>query len=153
MATPTATQPDPAAGKAIVLYDGMCPLCQRSVRLLKRLDWFGTLHFQDARDTDHLPPCEPPLEPERLLEQMHLVTPDRKQAHAGYAAVRWMAWRIPLLWPLAPLLSVPGVPQLGDQVYRWVARNRFHLVPCHGGVCRVPIGGKGNESQVVAPNR
>ncbi|HJZ58779.1 MAG TPA: DUF393 domain-containing protein [Gemmataceae bacterium] len=138
MATASATKRDPTAGKAVVLYDGMCPLCQRSVRLLKRLDWLGMLHFQDARDTAHLPPCEQPLEPARLLEQMHLVTPDRKHAHAGYAAVRWMSWRLPLLWPVAPLLYLPGMPRLGDRLYRWVARNRFNLVPCHDGVCRVP---------------
>ena len=28
-----------ATGKAVVLYDGECPLCQRSVAILKRLDF------------------------------------------------------------------------------------------------------------------
>jgi hypothetical protein len=46
-----------------------------------------------------------------------------------------MAWRLPLLWILAPFLYVPGVPTLGQAAYLWVARNRFRLVPCHGGVC------------------
>jgi hypothetical protein len=30
------------------------------------------------------------------------------------------------------------MPGLGQRVYLWVARNRFHLVPCHDGVCSIP---------------
>ena len=33
-----------------VLYDGQCPLCLKSVGLLKRLDWFGRLTYVNARD-------------------------------------------------------------------------------------------------------
>lgn len=145
--TPTAvpetprTTTSPADGKAVVLYDGACPLCQRSVRILKRLDWLKKLHFQDARDTKHLPPSEVPLVPRRLLEEMHVVTPDRKQVYAGFKAFRWMAWRLPLTVLFAPFLYIPGVPWVGNKVYLWVARNRFKLVPCKDGVCSIP-GGK-----------
>ena len=123
--------------KAVVLYDGMCPFCRRGVRILKRLDWLGRLRYQDARDTTHLPAGAVPLEPRRLLEEMHVVTPDRKRAHAGYRAFRWMAWRLPPLWPVAPLMYVPGMLWLGNRVYLWVARHRFDLVPCEGGVCQL----------------
>ena len=40
-------------GKAVVLFDGDCAFCQRSVRILKGLDWFHRLAFQNARDTAH----------------------------------------------------------------------------------------------------
>jgi predicted DCC family thiol-disulfide oxidoreductase YuxK len=122
--------------KAIVLYDGMCPFCRRSVRILKALDWLGRLRYQDARDTAHLPACDAPLDPKRLLEEMHVVTPDRKRTHAGYRAFRWLAWRLPPLWPIAPLMSIPGMLWLGNRAYLWVARHRFDLVPCEG-VCRL----------------
>ena len=62
---------------------------------------------------------------------MHLLTPDGKRLYHGFGAFRWMAWRLPLCWPIAPLLYVPGVPWLGQRIYLWIARNRFHLVPCH----------------------
>jgi len=129
---------DPAAGKAVVLYDGQCPLCRQSVRWLRRLDWLDQFHFQDCRDTAHLPPSEVPLDPQRLLEQMHLVTPGRKRAFVGYRAFRWMAWRMPLTFWFAPLLYLPGVPWLGNRAYLWVAKNRYHLVPCKDGVCTLP---------------
>lgn len=137
--TPTPATADPARGKGIVLYDGMCPLCQRGVRILKRLDWLKRLHFQDCRDTAHLPPCAEPLEPKKLLEQMHLVTPDRTRAPAGFRAFRWMAWRLPLALPIAPLMYVPGVPWLGNKAYLWLAKKRYDLVPCKDGVCQVQL--------------
>ena len=123
--------------RAIVLFDGLCPLCQRASRLLTRLDGRGTLHFQDARDTANLPAADPPLDPPRLLEEMHLVTPGGR-VYAGYRAFRWLAWRLPVLWPVAPLLTLPGVPWLGNRLYLWVARRRYRLAPCHHGVCQLP---------------
>jgi predicted DCC family thiol-disulfide oxidoreductase YuxK len=127
----------PPDGRAVVLYDGACAFCRRSVRLLGRLDWRHRLRFQSARDVDHLPPTATPLDPRRLLEELHVVTPDGKRVSAGFRAFRWLAWRLPLTLPLAPLLYVPGVPWVGAKVYRWVARNRFALVPCAGGACRL----------------
>jgi predicted DCC family thiol-disulfide oxidoreductase YuxK len=122
--------------KALVLYDGQCPLCQRSVRLLRRLDWMGRLDYLDARKPETVPAGTPPLDSARLLEEMHVVTPARRVLH-GFAALRWLAWRLPLLWLLAPFLYIPGVPWLGQKLYLWVARNRLHLVPCHGA-CKLP---------------
>lgn len=125
------------APRAAVLYDGECPFCCKSVELLKRLDWFGTLRYQDARDVAHLPASTTPLDPQRLLEEMHVVTPDGRGLYHGFTALRWLAWRLPLLWPFAPWLYIPGVPQLGQRLYLWIARNRLRLVPCHGGVCQL----------------
>lgn len=138
MANP-ATLAAPTTAPAVVLYDGQCELCRRSVRLLRRLDWFSALRCQDARDVEHLPASVVPLDPDRLLQQMHLLTPDGGRMYAGFGAFRQIAWRLPLLWPLAPWLYLPGVPTLGQRGYLWVARNRFNLVPCHDGQCAVPL--------------
>jgi len=142
-----AAEFDPAKGKAIVLFDGQCPLCQRSVRSLKRLDWLGRLHFQDCREIANLPRTALPLDPNRLLEEMHLVTPNRKRVHPGFRAFRWMAWRIPATWWLAPLLYLPGMRWLGTRLYRWVARNRMNLVPCESGACAIHRRGIGDRKQ------
>jgi predicted DCC family thiol-disulfide oxidoreductase YuxK len=132
---------DPKIGKGVVLYDGNCPLCQRSVRLLKRLDWLKKLHPQDCRDTSKLPLCQVPLEPKRLLEEMHVVTPNRQRVYAGFAAFRWIAWRLPSTWLIAPFLYLPGARWLGNKIYLWIARNRYNLVPCKDGVCSLPRRG------------
>ena len=134
----TATETEATAGKAVVLYDGECPLCLKSVDLLKRLDWLRVLHCQNARETDRWPPSPVPLDEKRMLEEMHLVTPRRDAVYHGFKAFRWMAWRIPLLVAFAPLMYLPGVPAIGQRAYLWIARNRYRLVPCHSGVCEVP---------------
>src|SRR5690242_19850280 len=72
---------DSVTGKAIVLFDGQCPLCQRSARNLKRLDWLKKFHFQDCRDTANLPKTAVPLDLRQLVEQMHLLTPNRKRTY------------------------------------------------------------------------
>jgi predicted DCC family thiol-disulfide oxidoreductase YuxK len=123
--------------RAQVLYDGQCPLCQKSVALLSRLDWLGVLRYINVRDPDELAACDLPVELNRLLEEMHLLTPGGRQLYHGFRAFRWLAWRLPLLWCVAPLLYLPGIPTLGQRAYLWVARNRFRLVPCHGGVCTI----------------
>lgn len=122
---------------AQVLYDGDCALCRKSVSLLQRLDWFHRLTYVNVREQAQIPD-DARLQPDRLLQEMHLVTPDGGRVYHGFAAFRWFAWRLPLLMPLAPLLYLPGVPRLGQRLYLWVARNRFRLVPCHGGVCTLP---------------
>jgi predicted DCC family thiol-disulfide oxidoreductase YuxK len=124
--------------QALLLYDGECALCRKGVAQLRRLDWLGVLRYADARDAARLPETDPPLNADRLLEEMHLVTPAGGRIYHGFGAFRWLAWRLPLLWPLAPFLYLPGVPALGQRLYLWVARNRFRLVPCHGGVCTLP---------------
>jgi len=123
---------------AHILYDALCPFCLKSVAVLKHLDWLGRLHYLDARDPANLPASDVPLDSDRLLEEMHLVTPDGKHVYHGFAAFRWLTWRLPLLWPIAPFLYIPGVPALGQKAYLCVARNRYSLVPCQGGVCMLP---------------
>jgi predicted DCC family thiol-disulfide oxidoreductase YuxK len=123
--------------QAQVLYDGNCSLCLKSVGWLKRLDWMRQLSFVNARDWEKMAVRGPSLEPARLLQEMHLLTPRGRVFH-GFYAFRWMAWRLPPLWPLLPFLYLPGMATAGQRVYLWVARNRFRLVPCHGGVCTLP---------------
>ena len=130
----TATQ-----NKATVLFDGNCAFCQKSVSILKKLDWFHRLNYHSAREFDTIPPHTVPLDQQRMIEEMHVLTADGTKAPAGFRAFRWIAGRLPALWPLWPFLYSPGVPFIGQKVYLKVAKNRFNLVPCHDGQCAVPL--------------
>ena len=127
-----------ATNCAMVLYDGQCPLCTRTASILRRLDWFGRLRFHDCRNVAGIPEHSARLDPARMIQEMHVLTPDRTKAYSGFRAVRWIAGRLPLLWPLYPLLFIPGMNRIGQRLYLWLARNRFHLLPCRGGVCSIP---------------
>ena len=93
--------------------------------------------FINARDTDEPLLRQPPVAGAPLLDEMHLLTPSGTHLCHGFGAFRWMAWRLPPCWLIAPLLYLPGVPWLGQRIYLWIARNRYHLVPCRHGVCDI----------------
>ena len=125
--------------KAHVLYDGDCAFCCKSLELLKKLDWLGKLDYVNVRD-ESLPMLrEPPVVGAPLLEQMHVVPANDPHLYGGYRAVRWLAWRLPITWLVAPFLYLPGMTWLGQKIYLFIARNRFKIVPCEHGVCSLPV--------------
>jgi predicted DCC family thiol-disulfide oxidoreductase YuxK len=111
------------------LYDGSCGLCQRTVAVLRRLDLGGRVEFLDAlADWPSIHAAHPSLVQEDCIRTMHVVTRDGRVA-TGFDAYRSIAWSLPLLWPVAPLLYVPGVPAFGRRVYAAVAARR-HRTGC-----------------------
>jgi predicted DCC family thiol-disulfide oxidoreductase YuxK len=125
-------------GKARVLYDGACAFCCKSVELAKKLDWLGKLEYVNVRDKTQPILREPLIAAAPLLEQMHVVPVAGDALYGGYRAVRFMAWRLPLLWPIAPFLYLPGMTWLGQKIYLYIARNRFKIIPCAHGACSLP---------------
>ncbi len=132
------TTTDQNTGHGVVLFDGSCRFCQFGVKLVQRLDWLKRMRYQDMHDQAAWPPSKVPLDPAKMMEEMHLVTSDRKRVFAGFSAFRWIAGRLPLTWLLTPFLYLPGVPWIGQKMYMWIARNRYNLVPCKDGVCQIP---------------
>ena len=134
-----ACDPKPHTGlphnKLLVLFDGYCPFCQASIRILKSFDWFGWLECRSFREPENIPPLTPPLCPDAMEAEMHAVSHCGKTVRKGFAAFRMIAWRLPLLAPTTPLLYLPGMGWIGQKAYLWVARNRFNLIPCKDGVC------------------
>lgn len=130
-------EPNPMS-KARVFYDGDCAFCCKSIELLKKFDWLGRLDYVNVRDQTQTFLNDPPIAGAPLLEQMHVLTPDGQRLYGGYRAARWLAWRLPLTWAVAPFLYLPGMTYLGQAFYMWIARNRFKIIPCEHGACKIP---------------
>jgi predicted DCC family thiol-disulfide oxidoreductase YuxK len=107
-----------------VLYDGGCGLCNRTVAVLTRLDWLGRLRFVDINaHWDRLEAMFPGVKRDACVDEMHVVSlPGR--VTAGFEGFRTLAWQLPLLMLIAPVLHVPGVPLVGRLIYRYVATHR-----------------------------
>ena len=119
-----------------VLYDGQCRFCQARVENLRWLDCGRRLTFLSLHD-DRVALEFPELPRDRLMEEMFVIDTAGK-AHSGATAVRYLSRRLPLLWPLAPLLHLPGSLPAWNWLYRLVARNRMRLSgTCSQGGCRV----------------
>ena len=127
-----------------VLYDGLCPFCQRSVRLLARLDLFNRLEFVDFRRLDlrvYNRRHDLGITLDDLEEEMYVIS--RGRAYRGFYGYRVIALKLPALWPLAPWLFLPGATSLGGSAYRSVARNRFKLHQCDAHCPTEPLGTSG----------
>ena len=131
--TITATKPD----RDLVIYDGQCRFCRGQIGLLRRLDPRGRLAFVSLHDSS-VARDFPELSPDRLHAEMVVV--DRQgRAYGGVDAVRFLSRRLAALWPLAPLLHLPGSGPLWRALYRFIARHRYRIAGrCDDGTCRLP---------------
>ena len=132
-AVPAPPPPAPR-GSLIVLFDGGCPICRRTVRLLQRLDWAGRLQFADATNEEVRRRIAPSLALETAMRQMHVVD-DRGRMDGGYDAQLRIMRRLPLAWPLGLLGALPGIRQIGSAVYRYIAANRRRQGVCSDELC------------------
>ena len=107
----------------VVLYDGSCRLCRRSAFVLALLDAFAHVKLVDFRNARAKNAVAPHLDESQLDLAMHILLPDGS-VRTGYDAFRFISWHLPLLWPTAPLLALPGISHLGRIAYRWIAQNR-----------------------------
>jgi predicted DCC family thiol-disulfide oxidoreductase YuxK len=120
-----------AQGRLQVLYDGLCPLCRRTVRVFTCLDLFCRLDFQDFRRLDiaaynHRHQLN--LRPEDLEKAMCVIAAGR--TCSGFCAYRTLSLAVPIFWPLVPFLFLPGAATLGTVMYRFVAHNRRKRATC-----------------------
>jgi predicted DCC family thiol-disulfide oxidoreductase YuxK len=109
----------------IVLYDDQCPLCTFQMRLLSWLDWRNALALVPLSNPE-AKAIAPSLKREDLLAAIHCVT-KRGQIHRGARCLRFAGMRLPLLFPLALLLWIPGVIQVAEWIYSCVSRHRLAL--------------------------
>ncbi|WP_344127919.1 DUF393 domain-containing protein [Saccharopolyspora halophila] len=118
--------------RPLLIYDGDCGFCTRSVRAATRLPVrMRVLPWQEA-DLAELGTNE-----ERArAEVLWVATSGRISGGAAAVADLLKACRVP--WPLlGRLMSAPLVRGLADRAYRWVADNRYRL-PGATPACQLP---------------
>ncbi|GAC86540.1 hypothetical protein NBRC3257_1100 [Gluconobacter thailandicus NBRC 3257] len=86
-----------------VWHDGSCPLCQKEIALMRRLDRRGNIQFIDA--TSETADC--PLDRRKLLGRFHAREGDRMYDGAAAFAAMWRA--ILVLRPLGEIARFPPV--------------------------------------------
>jgi predicted DCC family thiol-disulfide oxidoreductase YuxK len=107
-----------------LLYDGACGFCRRTARIVPRLDWFRKVIPRDfVREWPTLQIDFPSIRMDECLQDMHVI---RSDGHIlrGFDAYRSLAWVLPAMWPILPLLYLPPVRWMGWKIYRQIADNR-----------------------------
>jgi predicted DCC family thiol-disulfide oxidoreductase YuxK len=123
-----------------VLYDGACRFCTAGMRRLlvwARRGAIEPVDFQQPGALDRFPG----LTHDACMRQMHLVTPAGK-VYGGFEAVVHAVMTRPILGWLAMGYYLPGLRQLFDAVYSWIAARRYRLLgkkvaagECPTGTC------------------
>jgi predicted DCC family thiol-disulfide oxidoreductase YuxK len=118
----------------IVLFDGACPMCRRTVRMLKSIDWLHRLQFEDGTDAPTRERFAPGLSEAAVLVEMYVV--DREGSlYGGYDGYLKIAREVPLMWPFSFIGALPGVRHIGRATYRLIAANRIRRGRCTDEVC------------------
>ncbi|HEX5385192.1 MAG TPA: DCC1-like thiol-disulfide oxidoreductase family protein [Gemmatimonadales bacterium] len=131
---PAALSPSPAKSDWTVIYDGLCPLCIRSMVLLDYVDVRRRLRFVDLETEWSAAAARAPgVTPGEARHAMHVVGPDGVVYH-GFFAFRRLARALPFLWPLLPALYAPFAATVGPQVYRGISGRRGRA-PCRAEAC------------------
>ena len=110
-----------------VLYDGLCPLCNRTVLILSHFDILGAVDFKDLqthakdyRQLDSVPEAE-------LLKDLYALNRQGRLFSGIDTYIRILSAMI-YLAPLALLMRIAGIYHLGRAVYRRIADNRARIV-------------------------
>jgi predicted DCC family thiol-disulfide oxidoreductase YuxK len=128
-------------GRDRLIFDGACGFCRASLARVLALDPFGRLLPLDFHNTD-VAALHPGLTPQACHARIQLLESSGRLS-SGFAAFRRLSLRLPLAWPLAPLMNLPGLRLIGEPVYDWIARNRFNLLhrfqACRDNACRTGV--------------
>lgn len=107
-----------------VLYDGDCPLCDREVKMLRRLDRKQRIRFTDIAAAE-FEAGDYGLTQDELMAEIHARLPDGAWIRGVevfrriYSALGW--------GPVVGLTRLPVVSNLLDGAYRLFARNRLRM--------------------------
>jgi predicted DCC family thiol-disulfide oxidoreductase YuxK len=118
------------AERGWICFDRDCTICTSLARRFRgtfQKRGFGLAALQDPRVAAVLA-----LPPDQLLREMRVVT-TIGEIHGGAEAIVYLAKQVWWAWPFFAAAHIPGVSQILDVCYRWVADHR----PCSSGMCSV----------------
>ena len=121
-----------------VFYDRWCPVCTSSITTLQKLDWLELLEPISLR--------EPGIAQQFNLDVVHLEARMHAQSDRitveGIDAVRLIATRIILLWPIVPVLWLTNRLGFGQRLYDWFAARRLIVAPSCDSQCHPRLSAK-----------
>ena len=115
-----------AAGDApwVVVYDGTCTVCTRTVNRLR--EWDRDARFElVAYQSPGVRARFPEISEAEFERSVQLIGPDGR--YEGAAAVERILELVPRTRPASWLFRVPLVRPVAEAVYRWFARHRHRF--------------------------
>lgn len=113
------------AHRPIVLYNGNCPFCRATARLVERLDRGGRVAFLPFHDPDAEPFMQA-IAPDEREASWHLASADGRSVSAGAATVELLLLLPSVAW-LGRMIRALRMTWLVGVLYRFVAGRRSQL--------------------------
>ena len=113
--------------EVMVLYDGWCPSCTRSVQWLAALDLFSLVDYLSFREPGVVQSWR--VDVESAARRIQSIDAGGRRAE-GMDAMICIVARIPLLWPVLPVFALCRLAA-GQRAYDALAARRLILVPGH----------------------
>lgn len=110
----------------IVLYDDWCPYCSRTIKIVKKLDWFNLINEQKLRE----------IQSDGIFETLDLNKSKQQMPsyngrwNYGFNSMYLIHLRLPLLWLLFPIVFLFKISGIGQFLYLQLAINR-KIIPLH----------------------
>ncbi|HKN18710.1 MAG TPA: DUF393 domain-containing protein [Dissulfurispiraceae bacterium] len=112
-------------GKAVLIYDGNCPVCKKTVEWIKKKEYKDSFEMLPCK-SEELRRRFPFIEQAVCMQAMQLILPDG-QVLSGEKAFPEILKRLKRYGPAADLFKLPGSEILASSFYRWFADNRYHI--------------------------
>jgi len=120
--------------KVVVLWDGDCSFCWKSIQIAKKLDWFNRFIVVSSHDVKTnqalLEGWDGDIEKGLFAKGV-----ESNKSYVGFDGFRRMTWAMPIFWIILPLLYIPFVPTVGRWIYGWIADNRYRF-GCNSKGCQ-----------------
>lgn len=117
----------------LVIFDGDCGFCKRTVDLIKKLDWLKKFEFVPFQAKGILEKNKQ-ITKEMCEKEIYLVKPEGKY-FGGYDAFKIMTVFMPSTFLISWFFFLPGVTHIGRFVYKLIAKNR-HKIRIGDVVCK-----------------
>ncbi|MQA93284.1 MAG: DUF393 domain-containing protein [Streptosporangiales bacterium] len=123
--------------RPVIVYDGDCGFCTRSVRFLERyVRPPGTITAFQERTDEELAALK--VSRERAEHEVIWAGPSgRVEGGADAVAAILLSSPFPYWWPVGSAMWLPAVRPTAHAAYRWVADNRMRL-PGGTPACALP---------------
>jgi len=112
-------------GKPVLIFDGQCPVCRKTVEFIRENSPRGAFEFLPCQK-EEVRQRFPAIKRAQCMRAMQLVLPDGAVL-SGEKALPEIVKRLRRYGGLARLFDLPGSGTLSRAFYRWFADRRYHI--------------------------
>jgi predicted DCC family thiol-disulfide oxidoreductase YuxK len=106
-----------------IFYDEGCPLCVRTKITITHFDWFGLIDFKSVQSSVLKHERLTGISESELLVNVYSID-NKNKLRQGIKTYQKVFEKIPVFFPLAIVLKIPGISWVANRFYVYIASHR-----------------------------